>query len=65
MPLNAPSIFMTLNDPLGGHSGSFRVQGHAGSFLESHSGSVRVTACRFGLPVRVSGTNFVLARVRG
>ena len=22
MPLNAPSIFMTLNDPLGGHSGA-------------------------------------------
>ena len=48
-----------------GHSGSFRVQGHAGSFLESHLGSVRVTASRFGLPVRVSGTNLVLARVRG
>ena len=33
--------------------------------MQDHFWKVRVTASRFGLPVRVSGTNFVLARVRG
>ena len=72
LTLNDPRFLMTLNGPLGviqgqNNRGSFRVIGSLRIInwvvIQGKLG-LQLTANCFGLPVRVSGTNLALARVR-